>query len=512
MGIGTAAPNPSAEPAGHERRGLDAPAPAAAADVATARILEGPLARELARFGAPLAVGMFLQNAFNLVDAYLVAQLPSGEVGASIGAVGICDQVAALGTILSYGVSTATGTILSNQQGRQEDRAIQHTAWQSILVVLGLSAVFAVVGLFFSGVIVRDVIGAKGAVAVQATRYLRVIVGGSFSIFFLLQLTTIQRALGSAKTPVALLLLGNVLNLPLAILFMFGPGPAPASVGWMGPVARVLGIPAMGLVGGAWATILARSLVLVPNIIVLARRFRIVRPQPGARGPDAVEIRRLLSLAWPSSAQFVLRIAAMLLVHSLVARYFTTPEDQTATTAMGVVFRLDTLALFVAMGWGSAAQTFVGQNIGAGQDRRATHTGWLAAIYDAVTNVLLVGTFFAYAEPILRVFSGAPAPVAIALRYLQVVAPSYLALGFGVVLGNAMAGAGATRTTFTIDMAVVLLFQVPLCVAAVAFFNAPIEGLFQCVAVTNVASAITYGLVYGRGRWRRAVARVEGTG
>ena len=45
---------------------------------------------------------MALQTTFNLVDAYLIARLPAGEVGAAVGAIGICDQVSALGTIVSY--------------------------------------------------------------------------------------------------------------------------------------------------------------------------------------------------------------------------------------------------------------------------------------------------------------------------------------------------------------------------------------------------------------------------
>src|ERR1700690_2963304 len=103
------------------------------------RILEGPLAREVARFGTPLAVGMALQTTFNLVDAYLVAQLTPAEVGPAIGALGICDQIAALGTILSYGVSTAAAALLAQHKGAGDQVAIQRTAWQSILVVLVLS-------------------------------------------------------------------------------------------------------------------------------------------------------------------------------------------------------------------------------------------------------------------------------------------------------------------------------------------------------------------------------------
>ena len=49
----------------------------------------------------------------------------------------------------------------------------------------------------------------------------------------------------------------------------------------------------------------------------------------------------------------------------------------------------------------------------------------------------------------------------VALGYLAVVAPSYLALGIGIVLGSAMTGAGATRTTMLIDLGVVFGISTP---------------------------------------------------
>lgn len=472
------------------------------------RILSGPLALEIARFGTPLAVGMALQTTFNLVDAYLIARLPLNEVGAAVGAIGICDQVAALGTIVSYGVSTAAGAILSQRKGAGDQAGVQRAAWQSMIIIAGLSLVLGLVGGFGAGFIVHDLIGAKGEVANAATSYLRIMTAGSFSIFFLLQLTNVQRALGSAKTPVALLVGGNVFNVLLAVLLIYGPGPAPPMLGWATSIAQALHIPRMGLNGAAWASVIARCLVLVPNLIILARRFDVFPPK-GQRAPDMKEIKRILSIAWPSSAQFFLRIGAMLFVNSLVARFFTTDADQTATTAMGLVFRLDTMALFVAMGWGTAAQTFVGQNLGADKPARAKKSGWITMGYDAVTNVLLIAAVFAYGEAILHVFDDEVGPVAIALEYLQVVAPSYVALGVGIVLGNAMAGAGATRTTFAIDAAVILALQVPLCIFVLAVMHGTLRSLFQCVAVVNVASAIAYCVIYARGTWLGAVARTR---
>jgi putative MATE family efflux protein len=452
---------------------------------------------------------MVLQTTFNLVDAYILAQLPKDEVGPALGALGICDQFAALGTIVSYGISTGAAALVAQHGGaRDEDRA-RHVAWQSTLMVAALGAIFAVIGLLFAGPIIRDVIGAKGEVAALGVRYLRVIVAGSFTMFFLLQLTSLQRALGSAKTPASLLVAGNVLNLFFALLFVFGSGPAPKPFDALTGVAAALHVPRMGMLGAAWATILARLIVLVPIAWVGIRRFRLGVPGDSAR-PNLAVMKRITRIAWPTSAQFVLRIGAGLFVNSLVARYFTTQSDQTATTAMGLVFRLDTMAVFVAMGWGSAAQTFVGQNLGARKLRRAKKSGWITAAYDAATNVALVVLIFAFGERIIRLFDNADEPVRVAMMYLVTVAPSYLGLGLAVVLGNAMAGAGATRVTLALDAGVVLLVQVPLCLMAVTIFDVGLVGLFRCVAVCGWASAIAYALTYTRAPWlkRLQVPRV----
>ena len=472
---------------------------------ATRRIVHGPLALEVARFGIPLAVGMALQTTFNLVDAWILGRLPAAEVGPAMGALGICDQLAAVGSILSYGVSTATAARIALAKGAGDDRAVRRIAWQSLLVVGALALLFGVAGAAFGPAIVRDVVGAKGNVADVAASYLRVILGGSFSIFFLLQLGSIQRALGSSKAPVALLVLGNVLNVLLAIVLVFGPEPPPIFA-WAAPLARALGAPRMGMVGAAWATIIARAVVLVPNVALVALRFSALPPR-GERGLDVTEVRALLSTAWPSSAQLVMRIAAMLVVSSAVARAFTTVDDQTASTAIGLVFRLDTMVLFVGMGWGSAAQTFVGQCLGAGARARAKRAGLVAAAYDALTSALLWFAVARWGRDVLSLFDADPAPLAIATRYIAFVAPSYAAIGASIVLANAITGSGATRTAFAVDAGVLTLFQIPAC-AIIAAVGAPIDALFIVVSLTGCVSVVAFVATYLRGGWMRA-ARVD---
>jgi putative MATE family efflux protein len=476
---------------------------------ARSRILNGPLPFEVLRFGVPLALGMGLQTTFNLVDAYVIARLSPEVASPSLGALGICDQLTAIGTIFSYGLTTASTALIAQAYGRRDRPAIQRLVWQSLLAVGALSLLFGLAFALFAGPVIGSVVGAKGEVARLGTSYLRVNAGGSFSIFFLLQLTGIQRALGSAKTPVALLVLSNVLNFFFAVLLVYGDGPAPPVFAWGPPIARLFHLPRLELLGAAWATVIARTLALAPVVWILVRRFDAVT-RASMTGPDRGTLRSIWGVAWPSSTQLVARMAAMLLTQSLVARAFTTAGDTSATTALGIVFRLETMSLFVAMGWGSAAQTFVGQNLGAGFVARARRAGWLTAAYNAALMVLIVIGFRAAAEPIIRFFDEDPRVVALAAGYIALVAPSYVGLGTGVVLGSGIGGAGATRTTLVTDLTVIVGFQLPASLVAVLVTGATPGRLWSAVAATYALSGLLYLVVFKVAPWTKAAAPLSG--
>jgi putative MATE family efflux protein len=478
---------------------------ATGADRAKRRILEGAIPLEVLRFGAPIAIGMGLQTTFNLVDAYVVARLPPADAGPALGALGICDQLSAMGTIVSYGLTTASAAMIAMAHGRGDKARVRALVWQSLLGVAALAVVFGFGTSALAGVILSDVVGAKGEVAIVGASYLRVNAGAAAAMFFLLQLTSIQRALGSSKTPVALLVLSNVLNLFFAVLLVYGDGDAPEVFAWGAPIAHALHLPRMGLVGAAWATLAARALALVPVVFVLARRFDVIGKESITR-PDWPMQREMFRVAWPSSTQLVVRILAMLATQTLVARAFTTEGDQSATVALGVVFRLETMALFVSMGWGSAAQTFTGQNLGARQEARARSSGVWAALYDAVFMIAIGLALRVYGEPIARFFDHDPRVVAMATSYLVCISWSYVGLGTGIVLGSAITGAGATRTTLLTDLAVVAIVQVPACVCAVLLPGATLERLWLAIALAYVASAFAGSAVYRLAPWTKAAA------
>ncbi|MCA9531149.1 MAG: MATE family efflux transporter [Myxococcales bacterium] len=462
----------------------------------------GSLPWGLLRFGTPLVVGMVLHTSFNLVDMFMISRVPGrGVATAALAALGLCDMVTAVATILSNGISTAAVAVISRQVGAGDRERVGRAVYTSLWLVGGLSVAFGLVGVFGSDFIVHDVMYAKGQVADLAVPYLRVMLGGCFSIFFLLQLTAVLRALGHAKSAAALLVGGNVVNLFLNVVFIYGTGPAPELLAWGRPVAAALGVPAMGLSGAAWATLIARTVPVLVGLAVLAWGLTGTRLRWVYLRPDGRVLGALIRIGWPSSAQLVLRVGLALFIVALVSAEYTTAADPSALAAYSICLRLETMALFIGMGWGAAASAYVGANLGAGRRRRALHAGWVCAAYNFVAMVALALLYLAFARQLVGFFDPRPEVVAIGREYLDAVALSYALLGIGLVLSQAMTGAGATLSSLVLDAVVVLAVVAPLAYAVAVWLDADRVWLWRVLAGGNALAALAYVAYYSRGRF-----------
>lgn len=463
------------------------------------RIMAGPVGTGVLRLGLPLALAMALQSTFNLIDMLVVSGLPDGKE--AVAALAICDLVAMVPTILANGISNASAALIARRVGERDERAVSFFTWQSLALVAWLSLIFGLFGAFFADPLTTYVFEAKGHMRVLTIEYMQVIVGGGFSILLLLQMAAIMRALGDGTTPLVLLVGSNVVNLFVTIVMVWGNGPAPESLSWVKPIAETLGIEPMGVVGAAWATVGSRCLALIIGAFILAKNHGLVKFRWRDLMLTKQAFRQLMTIAWPNSAQFVLRIGVVLFFAAIITRFFTTAADASTATAYAICTRLETLILFMSMGWGAAASTFVGQNLGAAQQDRALKSGWWGATYNlAFTGGILLAFLF-FSREIIGIFNDSPEVIEVGQEYLRVVGASYLLFGIAVVLSQAMTGAGATMIGFTIDAVVLLLAVVPATLVVIAVTDLSQTMTWGIVAAGNVLSGLVYLVYFRRGAW-----------
>lgn len=464
------------------------------------RIVQGPLAKGVFKLGFPLSIAMLLQSTFNLIDMVIVGKLPEHSTEA-IAALGICDLIAMIPTILGNGISNASAAIIARRAGEGDTKAASFFTWQSVSLTLGLSVFFGLIGVLFADTIVHGGFGAQGVLRQLTSEYMAVIMGGGFSILLLLQICAILRSLGDGTTPLVLLIGSNVLNLVAAAVMVFGNGPAPEALGWATTIADALGIAPMGVVGAAWATLGARSIALLIGFVALSRKRGIIKFNLKDLWPSKRGWYPLINIAWPNSAQFLLRIAVIEFYHIIIVRLFTSTTDATTATAYAICVRLETLVLFISMGWGAAASTYVGQNLGAGDRARAVRSGWLATGYNTAFVMGAQLLFLFGAEPLIGLFSQSPHVLAVGIDYLRIVGASYLLFGVAIVLSQALTGAGATMLGFALDLVVLLGIAIPATFVVMEVTHLTETLTWFLIAGGNVLTGLVYMVWYRRGRW-----------
>lgn len=485
----------------HRLRAPPGVAPQAAVDA----MLRGRVPWVVARFGAPLALGIALYASFGLVDLFMVARLP--DASSSVAALGLCEMVASLASILSYGISNATVAVIARRAGEARAAEIRLAVHQSLVLVVVLSLVFGAIGLFGSDFVIRTLLATRGHVAELAVGYLKVVLGGAYSLFLLLQVVSILRALGRAASAAALMVGGTALNVGLNALLIYGPGPHPDALSWLAPLAEILHVPRLEVIGAAWGTLIARTIPLFIAVPLLTHSG--VGPSRALSDyrPDLREIALLLRIAWPSSLQLVLRVGIVLVLMALVNHHLSTHEDATVLAAYVICLRFETLVLFCALGWGSGAATFVGMNLGAERPDRARHGAWWSVLYALASTLVLVAIYVLVPARIVAFFDPSPAVVEVGVQYFRIVAGTYVFLAAGAVLAQAMSGAAATLPPLLIDAAVLLGLVLPAALALPDALGASPSLFFGLVAAGYVVAGAIYVVWYARGSFMRLAVR-----
>ncbi len=438
-------------------------------------LTEGSITRAIAHLGVPLIATSLLQSAFNLVDMFFVGRLgPS-----SLAAVTLSGIVIALLITAAIGISIGTLALVARYWGARRYREAALVVGQSFHLSLLLSLLFGVGGWFLARPLL-GFLGGSGEVLELAVTYFRIISAGAWTIFIFVTFSSALKGSGDAWTPLKVMALGVVVNCLLDPLLIFGWGP----------------VPALGVPGSALATVLSR-LVTVAVIIYRTRPKRSHLDLSGAFGRVSFPLLgRILRIGFFSSVEMLLRSVAMIALLRFVSVYGTA-----ALAAYGIGTRLRAVVLMPGIGLGYSSGILVGQNLGAGQPKRAHRTAWATwGIYQAVIIPLIAG-FFIFAREVVGLFSRDPEVLLAGAVFIRYLAVSFFFLALTLVFGKSLNGAGDTAGPMAITGFSLLGMVGFLLWPGSAGFG--LEGIWKAILGATALNGILMAWWFQRGRWRR---------
>lgn len=437
---------------------------------------EGPLPRAVLLLAVPMVLEMVMESLFAVVDVFFVARLGAD----AIATVGLTEGVLTLVMAIAIGLSTATTATVARRIGERDTDGAAVAAVQAIvlgvLISLGIGGIGALLAPHLLGWM-----GASDAIVSTGSGYTRVMVGGSFAIFLLFLNNAIFRGAGDAAIAMRALSGANALNILLGPCLIFGLGP----------------FPELGLTGAAVATTIGRSSGVAYQFWRLGRGHGRLALERRHLRLDFVVMGRLLRLAAGGIGQYLVATASYLALVRIMAMF-----GSAALAGYTIAIRIIIFTILPSWGLSNAAATLVGQNLGAGKPDRAERAAWITGHFNMVFLGAVSLLFFVGAPAMVGVFSSEPEVAEMGALALRWIASCYVFYAYGLVLMQALNGAGDTSTPTLLNFLCYWVWQIPVAWWFARHTGLGAEGVFLAIATSETLFALLAIAIFRRGKWK----------
>ncbi|MFP6757892.1 MAG: MATE family efflux transporter [Alphaproteobacteria bacterium] len=421
----------------------------------------------------PIIGGMSSQTLFNLVDTAMVGRLGT----AALAGVGIGGFANFMLVAVVMGLSAGVQAMCARRkgEGRLNETAVPLNGGLVLAFVVGLPLSIVLIsvaqGLFL---LLND----DPEVAAAGVPYLKwrliAMVGVGMNFAFRGYWNGISMSTVYLRT----LLVMHVVNIPLNYVLIFG----------------AFGFPELGTTGASIGTVIATYVGVVTYFWLGWRRARVNGFL--VRLPRRATMLTILRLSVPASIQqffFAAGFTAMFWIVGLVG----TRELAAANVLINVVL----VAILPGLAMGLAAASLVGQALGAGDLVAARRWGWDVVKVAAVIMGALGLPALLAPDLILGVFLSDAETLALARWPLRMTGATIIVDAVGMVLMNAMLGAGAARTVMIASISIQWILFLPLAYLVGPVLGFGLLGIWTCQIGWRVTQAVVFTGLWRRGKW-----------
>ncbi len=386
--------------------------------------------RLLLAFALPLLAGNIFQQLYNVVDTWVVGNFVSDEAFSAVGTVA---PIINMFISTFVGFSNGGGVVISQYYGAKNYEKVHDAVHTMIAMAIILAAVLSALGFLMVPTMLR-LIKTPADVFPESLMYLRIYFAGVSGLLFYNMSAGILRAVGDSGRPVTFLVASAIINATLDLVFVL--------------------VFKMGVEGVALATIIAQGVSATMGITTLARTSTCVKLRLRDLKIHSDLLKKIVRVGIPAAIQMSITSFSNVFVMGYI--------NQFGKYAMGgwtAYHKVDMIIVQPMQSLGIATSTFVGQNIGCGQEERA-RSGVRKALTLAIGITLSLSALVAVFAPALTAFfNDEPEVVRYGTLFMRWLTPLYFLFCINQVLGSALRGAGNSKATMVIMLFAFVAFR-----------------------------------------------------
>jgi putative MATE family efflux protein len=325
-----------------------------------------PTDRRIVRLAVPALGSLAVEPLYVLVDTAVVGRLGTDPLAGLALAATVLSFVVAGSNFLTYGTTEQVASrVGAGEPAAAADVGVQ-AMWLSVVVGVPAAAVLAIAARPIAAAL-----GGSGDVLDLAVVYLRISAGGIPFVLVTLAAQGVLRGHSNYTTPLLVLLVSNLANVALELLFVYGLD--------------------LGVAGSAWSTVICQAGAAIAFLVAVRRILRPARH----RRPDRLAMAPLAT----AGRHLLLRVGSMLGVFG-GATAVAARIDAATLAAQQIVMSMFS---FLALGLDALAvpaQTLVAQDLGRRDPIGAADVSSRSARL-ATAAGLMLGGLLAVASPVL---------------------------------------------------------------------------------------------------------------
>ena len=376
----------------------------------------GPIVRQLVLFALPLMLGNVFQMLYNTVDSVIVGNFVSKQ---ALAAIGSTTMIINMMVFFFNGFSVGAGVTIGHYFGAKDMDGLHRAIETTMAATFLLSLLFSAAGVALVKPMLRAM-STPDDVFADAAVYLRIYTGGISGLLVYNMGSGVLRAVGDSTRPLYFLAFTSILNIALDLLFVL--------------------VLKMGIAGAAIATILSQFLSAAMVLALLTRTKDIYRLSWRELGIDWPILRKIFAIALPAGVQAVLTAFS----NVFVQRYINVFGSD-CMAGWSSYNKLDQFIMLPMQSMAMAATTFVSQNVGAKEERRADRGTVTSILLTVGFNGLTAALLYAFAPGAVRLFSPDGAVIAFGVLFIRTNVFFLLFNCINHVLAGALRGRGDSR-------------------------------------------------------------------
>ncbi len=331
----------------------------------------------LLKFSLPCILSLLISVLYNIVDQIFIGNSNVGSIGniATTIVFPLTCIALAFGLLIGDGVAA----YMSLCQGRKENDKIGRAIFTAISVSVIISIIFIIIAFPLLDNILA-LFGAKTLASLEKSHeYGFIILIGVPFYIIMNMLNSIIRADGSPKIAMISMVLGAVINVILDAVFIF-------------PLN-------MGLTGAALATIIGQIASFLVSVIYMFRTktFKITKHDCKI---SLDELKWILKLGLSSFLTQISIVIISAVSMNMLAKYGANDPQ----AIVGVVMKVFTIVINIAVGIAAGSQPIVGYNYGAGKIKRVKELLGLILVSIIILGIIATLIFQLFPEAIIKMF------------------------------------------------------------------------------------------------------------